>query len=239
MKKILPFALILAPLLFVSCEKEDPDPEEETNRAYVMIQNFMLGEESIQWVIGGVEMEGTQSYGIPINGYKDLETTSQDILFVAQNASGTTALDSITLTMENGKYYLVALVGDDSGDTTIVRTLEGLTSASGMVEAQFIHGSPGAEPIDVYLGGTDPEDRAISDLAFGHLSDAVLVEGYNIRYSLIIADHADSYEESDKQLEYLLSDQILDNHSYLFILGHEDYSPDSDLAVWLYDLPIE
>jgi hypothetical protein len=236
MKKLFLY-IFLIPLVLASCKKEN-EPQPEEIRSYCSILSLVKQDDNITWVVDGVEVQNEQVYGSRILGAVLLDTDAQEISFTAENSSSGSVIESLLLTMQKDKHYLILLYGTADDPLLEVKELEDEQPQSGYIRFQFLHASPDVDSVDVFMGGTEVDDRVINNMNFGEFSEPFEVIDYKARASVTVAIHDETYDPENEILNYDYNDLIVSGTSYLSILAYEIGDP-SDTApkLWLYDLP--
>lgn len=236
MKKLL-LSLILIPLVLVSCKK-DPEPQPEEIRSYCSIISLVKQQDNISWVVDEVEVNNEQVYGSRILGAVLLDTEIQEISFTAENSNTGSVIESLLLTMEKDKHYLILLYGTADDPILEVKEAESDQATSGHIRFQFLHASPDVDSMDVFMGGTEVDDRVLTDLSFGEFSESFEVVEYKARASVTLAIHDETFNPENEILNYDYNDLLVSDASYFSVLAYEIGDPaDTVPKLWLYDLP--
>ena len=235
MKKLFIF-LVSVPLLLVSCKK-DPEPEPDEIRAYVSIVSLIRETFTLTWVVDDVEVQNEQDYGSRILGAVLLESVSEEISFTAKNSDTGAQIESLLLTMEEDKQYLIVLYGSADEPVLAFQEVESTRPQDGSVKFRFLHAATSLDSIDVYMGGTDVEDKVVEDLSFSEFSGYFEVPDYEARNSVVVSVHGDVYDPEKEILSYEYNDLIASNVSYFSVFAYTIGDPlDSEPKLWLYDL---
>jgi hypothetical protein len=236
MKKLLIF-FVFVPLLLASCKK-DPEPQPVEIRSYVVITSLLKESFDISWEVDGIVVPTHQGYGSRILGAVLLETQTQDISFTAKNADTGSQIESLLLTMDKDTYYLIVLYGSAEEPVLAIQEIETTRPYTGQVKFQFLHAATSLDSVDVYMGGTEADDREITDMSFTEFSGYFEVSDYRARTSVTVSIHGDVYDPEKKILNYEFNDLIVSNTNYLSVIAYASGDPlDSEYKLWLYDLP--
>jgi len=228
--------LVLIPLLLVSCKK-DPEPQPEEIRAYVSIVSLIRETFALTWVVDDIEVQDEQGYGSRLLGAVLLESDSEEISFTAKNSDTGAQIESLLLTMEKDKQYLIVLYGSADDPVLAFQEVESTRPQDGNVKFHFLHAASSLDSIDVYMGGTEVEDRVVEDLSFTEFSGYFEVLDYEARNSVVVSVHGDVYDPEKEILSYEYNDLIASNISYFSVLAYTIGDPlDSEPKLWLYDL---
>ena len=236
MKKLF-IILVSIPLLLASCKK-DPEPQPEEIRSYVSIVSLIRETFALTWVVDEVEIQDEQDYGSRILGAVLIESDSEEISFTAKNTNTGSQIESLLLTMEKDKFYQIVLYGSADEPVLYLQEVETTRPQDGRVKFQFLHAATSLDSIDVYMGGTEAEDKVVNDLSFSEYSDYFEVPDYLARNSVTVAVHGDAYDPEKEVLNYEYNDLIVSGANYLSVIGYATGDPiDSAPKLWLYDLP--
>lgn len=238
MKKLLIFFL-LVPLFLVSCKK-DPEEEPVEIRTYVMIHSLLKESFTLTWSADDVEVPTAQGYGDRILGAILMDDVSQEISFTVKNSGTGELIESLLLNMDMNTFYMIVLYGTADDPVLFVEELDTTRPMSGNVGFHFLHVAPDLDSVDIYMGGTEVTDRKVTDLSYTEFSDRFEVLDYVARSSVTVAIHGDTYDPEKEVLNYTYNDLIVSGTIYLSVLGYDSGDPaDTDLKLWLYDLPTD
>lgn len=238
MKKLFIF-FVFIPLLLASCKK-DPEPQPVEIRAYVSVISLLREPIAVTWVVDGVEVPDEQDYGSRILGAVLLDDTSEEIPFTAKNSDTGSQIESLLLTMEMNKQYLIVLHGSADEPILDFREVETTRPQPDRIKFLFLHAASTLDSVDVYMGGTEATKRRVSDLSFTEYSEYFEVNDYEARTFVTVAIHGDEYDPEKEILTYEYNDLIASNTNYFSVVAYESGDPlISDYKLWLYDLPTE
>ncbi len=238
MKKLL-LLLILLPLLLVSC-KDDPEPEPEEIRSYCSILSLLREPFDIGWEVDGIDVPAEQSYGSRILGAVLLQADTEEISFTATNFDTGSQIESLLFFMDKDKHYLIILYGSADNPSLIYQEVETVRPQSGHVKFQFLHAATSLDSVDIYMGGTNPENRVVTDMSYTEFSGYFEANDYEVRTSVTVSVHGDVYDPEKEILNYEYNDLIVSETIYLSVLAFATGDPlDSELKLWLYDLPMQ
>jgi hypothetical protein len=230
---------VLIPLLLASCKKDD-DPQPVEIRAYASIISLLREPFAVTWVVDGVEVPDEQAYGSRIMGGILLEGATEEISFTAKNSDTGAQIESLLITMDRDKDYLIVLYGSAEETLMQFQELETSRPEPAHVKFLFLHAAASVDSVDIYMGGTEVGNREVSDLSFSEQSEYFQVSDYNARTSVTVTEHGDVYDPEKELLNYTFNDLIVSNAIYFSVLGHANGDPeDSDLKLWLFDLPTQ
>ena len=237
MKK--PYILsILFSLAIFSCDKE-PEPVPEVIRAYCYLYQFVPGLEKVTWEVDDIVVPTNQIYASFLPGAVILESASEEILFTVKHTGTGEILKSRLFTLEEDKDYNVIISGAELDPVLLIQEIETTRPQSGKVKIQMLHAAIFQDSIDVYMGGTTPDKRVVTDMDFKELSDPFEVYDFDVRASITVSVHDETYNQDNLLLTSVYNDLIISNTNYLFVLAPSTIDPLSKLTLWLYDLPTE
>lgn len=238
MKKLLIF-FVFIPLLLASCKK-DPEPQPVEIRAYASIISLLREPFAVTWVVDDVEVPDEQAYGSRIMGGILLEDATEEISFTAKNSDTGAQIESLLLSMDRDKNYLIVLYGSAEEPLLEFQELETSRPEHAHVKFLFLHAADSLGSVDIYMGGTEVANQEVSDLSFSEQSEYFEVSDYKARTSVTVTEHGDIYDPEKELLTYTYNDLILSNANYLSVVGHiNGDTADSELKLWLYDLPTQ
>lgn len=236
MKKLSIFFVIL-PLLLTSCKK-DPEPTPVDIRAYASIISLLREPFSITWVVDGVEVPDDQAYGQRIMGGILMAGDTEEISFTANNADTGSQIESLLLNMERDKDYLIVLYGSADEPLMLFQELETTRPEPSQVKFLFLHAADSLDPVDIYMGDTEVENREVSNLSYSELSEYFQVSDYSARTSVTVSEHGDVFDPEKEFMNYTFNDLIVSNTNYFSVVGYENGDrEDATPKLWLFDLP--
>jgi hypothetical protein len=187
--------------------------------------------------VDDVEVQDEQDYGSRLLGAVLLESDSEEISFTAKNSDTGAQIESLLLTMEKDKQYLIVLYGSADDPVLAFQEVESTRPQDGKVKFHFLHAASSLDSIDVYMGGTEVEDKVVEDLSFTEFSGYFEVPDYEARSSVVVSVHGDVYDPEKEILSYEYNDLIASNVSYFSVFAYAIGDPlDSEPKLWLYDL---
>ena len=169
-----------------------------------------------------------------------LETAAgEEITFTVKHSGTEEVIISQSFQLEKNKFYNVIAHGSIEDPVLLIREIETTNPASGKVKFQTLHSVSGQGPIDVYMGGVSPNNRFVSELAYLSLSIPFEVNDFDARTAITVSAHSEEYNQDSVLLTSIYNDEILTNAYYLTVLAPSTYQPESDLTLWLYELPLD
>jgi hypothetical protein len=238
MKKLFIF-FVFIPLLLASCKK-DPEPQTVEIRAYASIISLLREPFAVTWVVDDVEVPDEQAYGSRIIGGILLEAATEEISFTAKNSDTDAQIESLLLTMDRDKNYLIVLYGSAEEPLMEFQEVETSRPEPAHVKFLFLHAADSLGAIDIYMGGTEVTNLQVNDLSYSEQSEYFEVSDYNARTSVTVTEHGDVYDPEKELINYAYNDLIVSNVNYFSVVAYTDGDREnSDLKLWLYDLPTQ
>jgi hypothetical protein len=108
-----------------------------------------------------------------------------------------------------------------------------------MVKFQIFHSAPGQASIDLYMGGNSADKLVVSDLDVYNFSEHFEAQDFDARAAITVAAHSQEFSQDSVILSSIYNEGISSSASYLGVLAPSTFEPDSELTLWIYDLPHE
>jgi len=205
-----------------------------------MIHSLLKESFTLTWSADGVEVLDEQDYGSRILGAVLLEGVTEEISFTARNSESGELIESFLLDLEMNKYYLIILYGTAIEPILVIQELDTTRPQSDHVGFQFLHAATTLDSVDIYMGGTEAGDRKVTDLSNTEFSENFQVPDYVARTSITVAIHGETYDQEKEVMNYENNYNIVTNTNYLSVIGYAIGDPqDTELKLWLYDLPTQ
>ena len=237
MKKLLILSILFSTVFF-SCADE-PEPEPEVIRAYCYFYHFIPTLGSVIWEVDDSEVPDEKLYASQFLGSLQLETATEEIVFTVKHAGTKEVLISQLFQLEQDKYYTIVVHGSEDDPSLLIREIDTSEPQSEQVKFQVLHSAPLQNSIDVYVGGSTPDQRDVSDLAYLSLTDHFEVKDYDARAAIIVSAHSEEYNQDSVLISSIYNEEIASRASYFSVLAPSTYEPLSDLTLWIYILPLE
>ncbi len=237
MKKLFILSILFS-FLFVSCNDE-PEPNPEVIRAYCYLYHFIPEHGSVIWEVDESVLPEEQLYGVQFPGAVLLETVGEEITFTVKYSGTEAVIISQSFQLEKNKFYNVIAHGSIEDPVLLIREIETSNPESGKVKFQTLHSISGQGPIDVYMGGASPNNRFVSELAYLSLSIPYEVTDLDARAAITVSAHSEEYNQDSVLLTSIYNGEIIADAYYLTVLAPSTYQPESDLTLWLYELPLD
>ena len=237
MKKLALLTIFFS-LFCLSCTGE-PELDPEEIRAYCYLYQFVPGLENVNWIVDDIEVPNEQPYGSYFPVSVVLESVSQEINFTIKHAGTGDILESQSFTLEKDQNYSVIITGTELDPVMLIQEIETSRPQSGNVKFQVLHSAIYKDSIDVYMGGTSPERRVVSDMDFTELSDPFEAKDFEARAVITVAVHDSAYNQENVLLTSVYNELIHSGANYLTVVAPSTIDPLSELTLWLFDLPVE
>lgn len=232
---------IAGPLLFMfvllSGCLEDPDPLPQTIDTYQFYYNYLTEAYDLQWEIDG-EIIGTgHTYGIPAGAVIQLDQVEQEVLFQTRNPDSGVMLDSLScLLFENGSYMLAQL-GSEEEPHLLCKALDSHPPTTGMIKFHFMHAAATMNPVDIYIGGDQPEDKVLSGLDYTSVTE-YLESTQEKFWEAIIVTPTNSLPADSTILSYTVNTIFQIGRTYLCTIGHSENSIESAYQIQVDEHPV-
>jgi len=238
MKKLFILSILFS-FVLISCNNE-PEPEPEDIRAYCFLYHFIPELANVKWEVDDHALPEVQNYAVQFAGSVLLETSSEEISFTVRHSGTNEVLISQLFQLEKDKYYNVIVRGSKEDPALLLREIDTTHPQAGNVKFQLLHSLAGQNSIDLYMGGSTPEKKAVSDLEYLSLSTPFEVVDYDARAAIVVTAHTDEYMQDSVLLTSIYNDMIVTGANYLSVFApHSFYQTDTLLTFWLYELPLE
>ena len=238
MKKLIILSSLFL-LIGFSCSK-DPDPEPELIRAYCNIFHFIPGMESVLWEVDGQELLEESLYSEQIRGAVILESSSGEIIFTAKHPETKEVLISQFIPLEQDKYYIIVLLGSEDNPSILYREIDTSRPQAGNIKFRILHSLPGQNGIDIYMGGTTPDKKLVSDLSYQDLTNPFEAVDYEVRAEVVVSAHSEEFNQDSVLLSSVHNDLIVSEANYFSVIAAPTYQAnDSLVTIWMYELTVE
>ena len=228
---------VLIPLMvFQSCLKE-PDPLPESIDTYHYYYNNLLESYDLKWEIDESVIGTGHSYGYPAQAVVSLETPEQQVLVKALNADNSQLIDSLSHTLYEYNSYMIAVMGTEEEPHMFCEQLDTRKPSPGMIKYRFLHTSEVLGPVDIYIGGNQPEHLALSAMDYTQLSGYHEASQQQLWASVIMTPAGISPADSTI-LEYTANNIFEPGWIHLCIIEHTLSSPESSFQIQVDDHPV-
>jgi hypothetical protein len=226
--------LLLPFILFQSCLG---DPIDQTIDTYHYYYNYLLESYSLQWEIDEAIIGSGHSYGNPADVIVSLKDSEQDVLIRSRNTENGQLVDSLSHTMFENGAYMIALLGTEEEPHLICEPMDTRIPSVGRVKFRILHTSEAMGPVDIYIGGDQPESMALSNVGFTHVSEYLEATEEQL-WNAVIVTPANSLPADSTILEYTTNNDYLSGRVYLLILRHISNSSESSFQIQVDNQPV-
>lgn len=237
MKKLLILSLLFSLYLF-SCEKET-DPEPEPIRAYCNFIHYVPELKSVIWEVDEVEVPDAKDYAEFFQGSLILDAAAENISFTVKQSGNKEVLATEIFQLEQDKFYNITVCGTTGNPFLFIREIETSRPGEGLVKFQLFHSAPGQSSIDLYMGGNTADKRVVSDLDVFNFSEPFEAQDFDARAVITVSAHSQEFYQDSVLLSSVYNEGISSRASYLGVLAPSTFDPESELTLWIYDLPHE
>lgn len=230
--------LLIYLLMMGGCTKDpDPVPPIDSNYSYFNLYNFLVEPYDVSWEIDGDVVVSNQLYGSPNLEFRAMEKDSLEMTINAKESGAERIIDGLTRQVEQFQYYLVSIMGNEADPTILCEPMELKKPSLGSVKLRIMHATMELGPLDLYIGGTTPDHKALSNIKFAQLTEYMEASQENLWQAIIITPYNRTPEDSTL-MSYTANNAFLPNHIYMGVLGHTTSSSNSSLNLQLYDQPV-
>lgn len=234
-KKIVPPILFIT-LTFQACLK-DPDPIPQSINTYEFYYNYLTESYDTQWEVNDQVITSGLSYGNPAQGIIQLDSSVQTVLFTTRNPETGNLLDSLSYTLYENGAFMLALLGNEEAPQLLCETLDTRFPDAGKIKVRFLHAAATLAPVDVYIGGDQPEDKALPGLDYSTVSEYLEVTEEKL-WTAIVVTPANTLPADSTIVSYYVNTIFQTGWSFLCILGHSDNSIESPYQLLVDDQPV-
>jgi len=228
---------LVIPLLLLQACLKDPDPLPDTIDTYHFYYNYLLEPYAVQWEIDD-EVVGTgHSYGIMASGIISLNQVEEEVLIQTRDSESGLLIDSLSHTMIENDAYLIAILGNEEEPHLICETMETSAPAMGMIKYHFLHTSPVLGLVDIYIGGNLAENKVLSGVEYGSVTEYAEATEDNM-WEAVIVTPANILPVDSTILSYTSNTIFRTGWSYLCIIGHSDNSIESSYQIQVDSQPV-
>jgi len=234
------FLSLLVSTQFLACIKTpELEPEPELIRAYCYFYHFIPELGSVIWEANDIEVPFEKLYAELFLGAIILESESEEIAFAVKLPGTKEVLADQLIQLEQDKYYNIFAIGSKEETSLIIREIDTSQPQDGNVKLQVLHSMTGLNAIDMYMGGTTPDKRVVTELDSFLFTDHFEVWESDIRASIIVTKHSEEYNQDSVLLTWIFNGNIESGASYLSVVANATFDPESEINLWMYLLPLE
>jgi len=237
MKKLFILSFLFS-LILLSCNKE-PELEPEPIWAYCNLFHYVPELESVIWEVDEVEVPDAKDYAELFPGSIILDVATENISFTVKQSGNKEVLATEIFQLEQKKFYNITVCGTTEDPFIFIQEIETSRPVEGMVKFQAFHSAPGQSSVDLYMGGTTADKRVVSDLAVFNFSEPFEAQDFDARTAITVSAHSQEYIQDSVLVSSMYNEEISSGASYLGVLAPSTFDPESELTLWIYDLPHE
>ena len=237
MKKL--FILSIFFSLFTFSCVDDFEPMPEPIRAYCNLFHFIPELSSVIWEADEVEVPDENLYAINFAGSIILDSASEVIPFTIKHVETKEVLASENFQLEKDKFYNIIACGTKEDPSLFIREIDTSHPQTANVKIQFLHSAAGKNSIDLYMGGTTPEKKVVSELDYLDLTTPFEASADDAWSAIIASNHSEEYNQDSVLLSSFYNEEFISGYNYLTVLANSTYEPSSELTFWYYFLPLE
>jgi len=226
-KNITPLLLLI--LSLQSCLK-DPDPIPQSINTYQFYYNYLLESYDVQWEIDDEIIGTDHSYGFPAEAIAIIDQSEQEVLISASNTDNGNLIDTLSYTLMENFSYLVAILGTEDEPHLICEPLDTRRPSAGMIKVRFLHAAAAMGPVDIYIGGDLPENKALAGTNYTALSMYLEFTEEKL-WNAVIVTPADSLPADSTILSYTANTDFSTGSVYLCTIGHSTNSIESSFQM--------
>lgn len=233
-------AVLLFLMVFgASCLKDpDPTPPIPTpTGSYINLYNFLTESYDLAWEVNDVNVEREHPYGTALLEFIEMDKELQNATFTVKESTSTLLIDSEVYEMEQNQFYTVSIAGNEKDPHILFEPMEVQKPTLGLIKLRFMNTILGLDAVDLYIGGSAPEHKVISELSFPQTSEYLEASQKDLWESITVTPANVSPEDSSI-LSYTANDIFLPNNIYLGVIGHATSSETSALQLQLYKQPV-
>lgn len=234
-KKI--FILLVIPILFLHSCLGDPEPLEQSIDTYHYYYNNLLESYDLQWEIDEKIIGSGHSYGIPAQAIVQLNEPEQEVLIRTRNPENNQLIDSLSHHMYELASYMIALLGTEEHPHLLCEQMDTRSPSAGRSKLRFLHTAETMGPVDIYIGGDQPEHLALSSMDYTDVSEYLETTEENLWTSITVTPS--NYLPADSTiLNYTVNTIFETGGIYLCILEHVSSSGESSFQIQVDDQPV-
>lgn len=229
--------LLVIPMMLLQSCLGDPEPIPESIDTYHYYYNYLLESYSLQWEIDETVIGSGHNYGIPAQAIVSLDEVEQEVLIRARNSENKQLIDSLSYTMYETGAYMIAVLGTEEEPHLLCEPMDTRGSSTNRVKFRFLHASEAMGPVDIYIGGDQPENLALAAMDFPQVSEYLEATQEQLWTSVIVTP-ANSLPADSTILEYTANNIFQAGWIHLCILEHISSSSESSFQIQVDDQPV-
>lgn len=231
---IIPLVLLI---VLPACNKEPESPIPEPIKSYFVIYNFLSEPYDVAWEIEDELVETVHPYGTSILEFSIMESEEKDLRFTVKESGGDRIITSIIHAAKQHLYYAVALMGNESDPIITIEPMELGKPSLGQIKLRIMHTAMELGPLDLYIGGSTPEHKVLSNIQIKTLSEYIEATQLDLWEAVILSPFNVAPEDSTL-LSYTANDIFQPNKIFMGVIGHTTSSTNSTLHLQLFHQPV-
>ena len=233
------YTIVLISLLIIGgCTKDpDPVPPIDANYSYFNLYNFLVEPYNVSWEIDDDVVVSEQLYGSANLEFLAMDKDSTEMTFTVKESEAERIIDGLTQQVERFKYYLLAIMGNEGDPTILYEPMDLGQPSLGLIKLRIMHATMELGPLDIYIGGSTPDHKILSDIQFAQITEYIEASEENLWQAIIITPHNMTPEDSTL-LSYTVNNAFSPNHIYMGVIGHTTSSSTSSLYLHLFNQPV-
>jgi hypothetical protein len=235
MNKIFPLLLFIMVML-PGC-LDDPEPIPQTIVTYEYFYNMLLEPYDVQWELDDAIIIADQSYGNPSSAFAVLDQPEQEVLFRTRSSDSGLLLDSLSYFLKETGSYILAILGSEEEPHLLCEPIDTHFPSTGMIKLRFMHAAPDMSPVDIYIGGNQPENKVVSGESYATLSEYLEATEENL-WNAILITPANTLPSDSTILSITANSIFHHGSSYLCIIGHSQSDSESSYQFQFNEQPI-
>jgi hypothetical protein len=228
---------LLVLLMFLQGCLPDPDPVTQTINTYEFYYNYLTEAYDVTWEIDDRVIGTGHSYGVPAQAAEVLDSAQQEVKIGVRSSDSDLMIDTLScLLYENGS-FMVALLGNEDEPYLLCEPMDTRYPSPGMVKLRFLHAAATMDPVDIYIGGDLPENKALSGVGYTSVTE-YLEFTEEALWNAIVITPANTVPADSTILSYTVNPIFQTGWVYLCIIGHSENSIESSYMLQVDDQPV-
>lgn len=229
--------LLAVPMLFLQSCLEDPDPLPQTINTFHYYYNYLLESYDLQWTVDDEVIGTGHSYGVPASAVVALDEVEQDVLIGASNAENGLLIDSLSHHMYENGAYMIAMMGTGEEPHLLCEPMDTRMPTVGLIKYRFLHTAEALGPVDIYIGGSQPEHLVLAEMDYTQVSIYLEATEEQLWTSILLTP-ANILPADSTILEYKANTIFITGAIYLCTIEHISGSDTSPYQVQVDNQPV-
>ena len=192
MKNVLKSSILtlLVLITIISCKEDEPAPAPPLvyDAAELSTRNYITSDLTLDFFIDTTEVASALAYGFGNNETFEWVVDAPGVQFAILDASDKSVLFSTGIGVEKDATYYAAVVGPETAGSVVFAENEKTLPATGNVRMRVLHAYQDIGAIDLYIGGTTPEHKVITNLDFSGFSPYIEVSHTDVSTMIICTE---------------------------------------------------